>query len=55
MFQYQCPMAYHSFGGWKSSLFGDYAMHGEEGVKFYTKLKTVTSRWPKVLRTVLNL
>ena len=40
------PMAFHSFGGWKNSLFGDYAMHGEEGVKFYTKLKTITSRWP---------
>ena len=44
------PMAFHSFGGWKSSLFGDYAMHGEEGVKFYTKLKTVTSRWPKSIK-----
>ena len=44
------PMAFHSFGGWKSSLFGDYAMHGEEGIKFYTKLKTVTSRWPKSIK-----
>ena len=41
------PMAFHSFGGWKQSLFGDHSMHGTEGVKFYTKLKTVTSRWPK--------
>ncbi len=41
------PMAFHSFGGWKDSLFGDYAMHGEEGIRFYTKLKTVTSRWLK--------
>ena len=41
------PMAFHSFGGWKQSLFGDHAMHGNEGVRFYTKLKTVTSRWPK--------
>ena len=41
------PMAFHSFGGWKESLFGDHAMHGMEGVRFYTKLKTVTSRWPK--------
>ena len=40
------PMAYHSFGGWKQSLFGDHAMHGMEGVRFYSKLKTVTSRWP---------
>ncbi len=40
------PMAFHSFGGWKQSLFGDHSMHGEEGVRFYTKLKTITSRWP---------
>ena len=41
------PMAFHSFGGWKHSLFGDLAMHGEEGIRFFTKLKTVTSRWPE--------
>ncbi len=41
------PVAYHSFGGWKRSLFGDIAMHGLEGVRFYTKLKTVTQRWFK--------
>ena len=40
------PVAFHSFGGWKRSLFGDQHMHGPEGVKFYTKLKTMTSRWP---------
>jgi malonate-semialdehyde dehydrogenase (acetylating) / methylmalonate-semialdehyde dehydrogenase len=40
------PMAFHSFGGWKRSMFGDMAMHGLEGVRFYTKLKTVTVRWP---------
>ncbi len=40
------PMAFHSFGGWKRSLFGDQHMHGPEGVRFYTKLKTMTSRWP---------
>jgi malonate-semialdehyde dehydrogenase (acetylating)/methylmalonate-semialdehyde dehydrogenase len=40
------PMAFHSFGGWKSSLFGDHHMHGPEGVRFYTKLKTLTTRWP---------
>ena len=45
------PMAFHSFGGWKNSLFGDYSMHGTEGVKFYTKLKTVTSRWPKSINS----
>jgi malonate-semialdehyde dehydrogenase (acetylating)/methylmalonate-semialdehyde dehydrogenase len=45
------PMAFHSFGGWKRSLFGDSGMHGAEGVKFYTKLKTVTSRWPSGIRS----
>ena len=44
------PMAFHSFGGWKQSLFGDHSMHGMEGVNFYTKLKTVTSRWPKSIQ-----
>jgi malonate-semialdehyde dehydrogenase (acetylating) / methylmalonate-semialdehyde dehydrogenase len=41
------PMAYYSFGGWKSSLFGDTHMHGTEGVHFYTRGKAVTSRWPE--------
>lgn len=40
------PIAYHSFGGWKESLFGDLHMHGPDGVKFYTRLKTATCRWP---------
>ncbi len=40
------PMAFMSFGGWKRSLFGDHHIHGMEGVRFYTRLKTVTSRWP---------
>jgi malonate-semialdehyde dehydrogenase (acetylating)/methylmalonate-semialdehyde dehydrogenase len=40
------PMAFHSFGGWKDSLFGDHAMHGMEGVRFYTRIKTTTLRWP---------
>jgi len=40
------PMAFHSFGGWKASLFGDHHVHGPEGVRFYTRQKTVTSRWP---------
>jgi len=44
------PMAFHSFGGWKSSLFGDHHMHGPEGVRFYTKLKTITTRWPTGIR-----
>jgi len=41
------PMAFHSFGGWKRSLFGNLHMHGPEGVRFYTRLKTVTARWPE--------
>ena len=44
------PMAFHSFGGWKSSLFGDHHMHGPEGVRFYTRLKTITTRWPTGIR-----
>jgi malonate-semialdehyde dehydrogenase (acetylating)/methylmalonate-semialdehyde dehydrogenase len=39
------PMAYYSFGGWKTSLFGDAHVHGGEGVKFYTRGKVVTARW----------
>ena len=41
------PVAYHSFGGWKRSLFGDIHLFGSEGIQFYTKLKTVTQRWVK--------
>jgi len=41
------PMAFHSFGGWRQSLFGDHHMHGPEGVRSYTRLKTVTQRWPE--------
>jgi malonate-semialdehyde dehydrogenase (acetylating) / methylmalonate-semialdehyde dehydrogenase len=44
------PMAFHSFGGWKSSLFGDHHIHGPEGVRFYTRLKTITTRWPTGMR-----
>jgi malonate-semialdehyde dehydrogenase (acetylating)/methylmalonate-semialdehyde dehydrogenase len=44
------PMAFNSFGGWKRSLLGDLHMHGEEGVRFYTRLKTITSRWPGRIR-----
>ena len=44
------PMAFHSFGGWKQSLFGDHSMHGTEGIRFFTKLKTITSRWPKSIQ-----
>ena len=41
------PVAYHSFGGWKRSFFGDTHMHSSESMRFYTQAKTVTSRWPK--------
>lgn len=41
------PVAFHSFGGWKRSLFGDHYMHGPEGVRFYTRMKTITARWPE--------
>ena len=44
------PMAFHSFGGWKRSLFGDHNVYGAEGVRFYTRMKTVTSRWPTGIR-----
>ncbi|WP_305804982.1 CoA-acylating methylmalonate-semialdehyde dehydrogenase [Stenotrophomonas sp. YIM B06876] len=44
------PMAFHSFGGWKRSLFGPLHVHGTDGVRFYTRLKTVTARWPATAR-----
>ena len=43
------PMAFHSFGGWKASLYGDHAIYGPEGVRFYTRLKTVTARWQSAI------
>jgi malonate-semialdehyde dehydrogenase (acetylating)/methylmalonate-semialdehyde dehydrogenase len=45
------PVAYHSFGGWKRSIFGDHAIYGPEGVHFYTRLKTITSRWPEGIKS----
>ena len=44
------PMAFHSFGGWKRSLFGDHYAYGPEGVRFYSHLKTITTRWPTGIR-----
>ena len=41
------PVAYHSFGGWKRSLFGDLHAYGPDSVRFYTKRKTITQRWPE--------
>ena len=40
------PTSFHSFGGWKNSLFGDLNMYGPDGVRFYTQRKTITQRWP---------
>ena len=45
------PMAFHSFGGWKSSMFGDHAIHGRKASGFYTRLKTVTQRWHTGIRS----
>jgi malonate-semialdehyde dehydrogenase (acetylating) / methylmalonate-semialdehyde dehydrogenase len=44
------PMAFHSFGGWKRSLFGDHFMYGPEGVRFFTRMKTIMARWPTGIR-----
>ena len=49
------PVAYHSFGGWKGSLFGDTHMYGPEGVHFYTQGKVVTSRWPDPATSSVDL
>jgi malonate-semialdehyde dehydrogenase (acetylating)/methylmalonate-semialdehyde dehydrogenase len=49
------PMAFYSFGGWKESLFGDMSVHGMEGVRFYTRPKVVTSRWPDPRHRGTNL
>ena len=49
------PVAYHSFGGWKASLFGDTAMYGPEGIRFYTRQKVVTSRWPDPATSTIDL
>jgi len=49
------PVAYYSFGGWKSSLFGDLHMYGPDGIQFYTRSKVVTSRWPDPATSSVNL
>jgi malonate-semialdehyde dehydrogenase (acetylating)/methylmalonate-semialdehyde dehydrogenase len=49
------PMAFHSFGGWKRSLFGDIHIHGMEGVRFYTRLKAITTRWPDDLKAEFSM
>jgi malonate-semialdehyde dehydrogenase (acetylating) / methylmalonate-semialdehyde dehydrogenase len=49
------PVAYYSFGGWKSSLFGDNHMYGPEGIQFYTRAKVVTARWPDPATSAVDL
>ena len=49
------PVASHSFGGWKASLFGDTTMYGPEGIRFYTRPKVVTSRWPDPAASLIDL
>jgi malonate-semialdehyde dehydrogenase (acetylating)/methylmalonate-semialdehyde dehydrogenase len=49
------PMAYHSFGGWKASLFGDLHMHGPDGFRFFTRSKVITRRWPDPVHRGVNL
>ncbi len=49
------PVGYYSFGGWKASLFGDTHMYGPEGVRFYTRTKVVTSRWPDPASSGIDL
>jgi len=49
------PVASHSFGGWKASLFGDSPIYGHEGVRFYTRQKVVTSRWPSPASSAIDL
>ena len=49
------PVGYHSFGGWDDSLFGDTAMYGPEGMRFYTKQKVITSRWPDPTSSQIDL
>ncbi|HBV2882674.1 TPA: methylmalonate-semialdehyde dehydrogenase (CoA acylating), partial [Klebsiella pneumoniae] len=46
------PMAFHSFGGWKRSVFGALNVHGPDGVRFYTRMKIATVRWPAGQQTV---
>jgi malonate-semialdehyde dehydrogenase (acetylating)/methylmalonate-semialdehyde dehydrogenase len=49
------PVAWHSFGGWKASIFGDTAIYGPEGIRFYTRQKVVSSRWPDPAPSALDL
>jgi malonate-semialdehyde dehydrogenase (acetylating)/methylmalonate-semialdehyde dehydrogenase len=48
------PLSFHSFGGWKNSIFGDMNQHGPEGVRFYSRVKTVTARWREGVKPAAN-
>ena len=49
------PVSFYSFGGWKASLFGDAPIYGPEGVRFYTRPKVVTTRWPEATESAIDL
>jgi hypothetical protein len=49
------PVGFHSFGGWRASLFGDSAIYGPEGIRFYTRQKVVTTRWPDLATSEVDL
>jgi malonate-semialdehyde dehydrogenase (acetylating)/methylmalonate-semialdehyde dehydrogenase len=49
------PVAWHSFGGWKDSIFGGSPIYGPEGIRFYTRPKVITSRWPDPASSVIDL
>jgi malonate-semialdehyde dehydrogenase (acetylating) / methylmalonate-semialdehyde dehydrogenase len=49
------PLAYHTFGGWKKSGFGDLNQHGPDGFRFYTRTKTITARWPSGMKEGASL
>ena len=49
------PVSYYSFGGWKASLFGDIHMYGPDGIRFFTRTKVVTSRWPDPASSSVDL
>jgi malonate-semialdehyde dehydrogenase (acetylating)/methylmalonate-semialdehyde dehydrogenase len=49
------PVAYYPFGGWKDSLFGDLHMYGPDGIRFYTRTKVITTRWPDPATSEVDL
>jgi malonate-semialdehyde dehydrogenase (acetylating)/methylmalonate-semialdehyde dehydrogenase len=49
------PLSFYSFGGWKDSIFGDHDIYGPDGIRFYTKAKTIISRWPDPIHRGVDL